>query len=120
MLNNAFSLVIGCTIAGFIFWIAPDSTAMNWIAVIVLAIFLLGMAWSLITFPFFYPNIRAHYQKTKDIIGAMRDAYAALGGSPASAKHVDERVAKATDLGAVWPAQLIVLLEDIRARRQTM
>ncbi|MDB5691730.1 MAG: hypothetical protein JWO81_793 [Alphaproteobacteria bacterium] len=120
LLNNVLSLLIGCAIAGSLFWIGNGNVAMNWLAGIILAFTILGTAWSLISFPFFYPKLSAHHRKVEDIIAAMLDAYSALGGSPASAKHVDERIARATDKGAIWPSQLIVLMEDIRARRQTI
>lgn len=120
LLNNVLSVLIGGAIAAFCFWIGDGATVMNWVGGTILALTLLGTAWSLIAFPFYYPKVRAHHAKIDGIIGSMLDAYAALAGSPASTKHIDEMLAKATDKGAVWPSQLIVLMEDIRARSATI
>lgn len=120
LLSNAFSVIIGCAIAAIFFWIGDGGTVLNWIGGIILALTLLGTMWSLIAYPFYYPKVRAHHKKVEGTIGAMLDAYAAIAGSPASTKHIDEMLAKATDKGAVWPSQLMVLMEDIRARSSTI
>lgn len=120
LVNNIIGLVIGCALAAFLFWIGDGNVVMNWIAGIILAVQILWTAWSLLAFPFFHPKLRAQTKKVEATIGAMLDTYCALGGSPASAKHIDERISEATSKGAVWPSQLIVLMEDIRARRQTI
>lgn len=118
LLSNIIGFIVGCALAGFLLWLGGGNTVMNWIAGIVFALTVLGTAWSLIAFPFAYPKVREHHKKLEGIIGAMLDTYAALGGSPASTKHIDERIAAATDKGVVWPTQLIVLMEDIRSRRR--
>lgn len=120
LLNNVVSVVAGFAIAAFVFWIGNDNTVMNWIGGIILVFTLLGTAWSLIAFPFFYPKLRAQHKKVENTLSGMLDAYVTLGGTPASTKHIDEMLAKATDKGAVWPSQLIVLMEDIRARSATI
>lgn len=120
LLNNLFSVLIGCAIAAFCFWIGNGGTVMNWVGGIILALTLLGTLWSLIAYPFYYPKVRAHHKKVEATIGSMADAYAAIAGSPASTKHIEEMLAKATDKGAVWPSQLLVLMEDIRARSATI
>jgi hypothetical protein len=120
LLNNIFSVIIGSAIAAFCFWIGDGGTVMNWVGGIILALTLLGTAWSLLAYPFYYPKVRAHHKRVEGTIGAMLDAYAAIAGSPASTKHIDEMLAKATDKGAVWPSQLMVLMEDIRARSATI
>ncbi|MHA6719689.1 hypothetical protein ACX40Y_09575 [Sphingomonas sp. RS6] len=120
LLNNVVSVAAGLAIAAFVLWIGNDNTIMNWIGGIILVLTLLGTAWSLIAFPFFYPKLRAQHKKVENAISGMRGAYVTLGGTPASTKHIDEMLAKATDKGAVWPSQLIVLMEDIRARTTTI
>lgn len=117
LLNNVISLLFAGIAAGAIIWMWPGSSVAYWIAGIIFGVVLLMTAWSLVAFPFFYPSVRGHLQKTRGIIDAMRDAYAALGGEPASIKHVQERIQRATDVGAVWPTQLFVLIEDIGTRR---
>lgn len=116
LLDNVVSLVGAGVVAGSIIWMWPESTMAYWIAGIIFGVIFLMSAWSLVAYPFFYPRVRRHLQKTLGIIDAMLDAYAALGGEPASVKHVQERINRATDAGAVWPAQLFVLIEDIKAR----
>lgn len=118
--NNIVSLIIGIGLAVGIFWIGGGSTFTSWIAGIVAVITVLWTAWSLVVFPFYYPKVRAQHKKVEEIIGAMLDAYAVLGGSPASAKHLDERVSEATEKGVIWPSQLIVLIEDVRTRSSTV
>lgn len=120
LLSNILSVIIGCAIAAICFWIGDGNSVMNWIGGIILAITLFGTVWSLIAYPFYYPKIRAHHKKVEGTISAMLDAYAAIAGSPASTKHIDDMLAKATDKGAVWPSQLMVLMEDIRARTATI
>ena len=120
LLNNVFSLIMGSAIAAFCFWIGDGGTVMNWIGGIILALTLLGTAWSLIAYPFFYPKVKAQHKQIEGTIGAMFEAYAALAGSPASTRHIDEMLSKATDKGVVWPSQLMVLMEDIRARSATI
>ncbi len=120
LLNNFISLLSAGVVAGAIIWMWPGSSVAYWISGIIFGVVLLMTAWSLVAFPFFYPSVRSHLQKTRGIIDAMRDSYAALGGEPASIKHVQERIQRATDVGAVWPTQLFVLIEDIRVRRSSL
>ena len=120
LLNNILSVIIGCAIAALCFWLGDGGTVMNWVGGIILALTLLGTIWSLIAYPFYYPKVRAHHTRVEGTIGAMLDAYAAIAGSPASTKHIDEMLAKATNKGAVWPSQLMVIMEDIRARSTTI
>jgi len=119
LLNNILSVLIGGGIAALCFWIGDGGTVLNWVGGIILALTLLGTAWSLIAYPFYYPKVRAHHKKVEGAISAMLDAYAAIAGSPASTKHIGEMLAKATDKGAVWPSQLMVLMEDVTARSAT-
>lgn len=120
LLNNILSVIIGSAIAAFCFWIGDGGTVTSWVSGIILALTLLWTAWSLIAYPFYYPKIRAHHRKIEGIIGSMLDTYAAIAGNPASTKHIDEMLAKATGKGAVWPSQLIVLMEDVKARSVTI
>ena len=71
LLNNILSVVIGCAIAAFCFWIGDGGSVMNWIGEIVLALTLLSTACSLIALPFFYPKVRALQKKSEGTIGAM-------------------------------------------------
>lgn len=114
--NNLKSLVIGLAIAGVLVWLAPDSTVMLWIAGIIAGLTVLGAAFSLIVFPFLYPGVRAQRQKFQATVMGMIDAYTALGGSPASVPHIRKLVDRATDIGVVWPAPLMALLDDIADR----
>lgn len=120
LLNNILGLIIGFSLAAFCFWIGDGNTAMNWVGGIILAVTLLDRAWSLISFPYYYSKSRAQNRRVEEVIGAMLDAYFALAGSPASTNHIDALLAKATDKGVVWPSQLMVLMEDIRARSATI
>lgn len=118
--NNLKSLVIGLTIAGLLVGLAPDSTVMLWIAGIIAGLTVLGAAFSLIVFPFLYPGVRAQRQKFQATVMGMIDAYASLGGSPASVPHIRKLVDRATDNGVVWPAPLMALLDDIADRRKAI
>lgn len=118
--GNLKSLVLGLGIAGVLFWFAPDSTVMRWVAGIVAGLTLLGALFSLVVFPFLYPSVRAQQQKFARTVMAMTDAYSTLGGSPASVPHIRKMVERATDAGVVWPAPLMALLDDIAERRKAM
>lgn len=120
IVGNIVSLTVSAIIAGFLLWLAPTSTFMQWTAGIIFGVAVLGALWSLVAFPFYYPELRRQNRKVQDVTNAMFDTYVALGGRPASVKHIGERMAKGTDLGVVWPAQLIVLMEDIQARRSSI
>jgi hypothetical protein len=120
LLSNATTLLVGLSIAALTLWLAPGSTAGHWVAGIVAVLTLGSVAWSLIVFPFVYPAARRQRQKFDGVIAGMRDAYAAMGGSPASVRHVRERVQHAIDAGVVWPAPLMALLDDIEGRRMTI
>lgn len=120
LLNNLASLVVGLAVAGALYWVAPDSTVVNWLAGVVAALTLLGAAWSLIAFPFYYPQMRDLRRKTRRLADLMLDAYVTLNGNPTSTKHLEDRIAVATEAGVVWPSQLIVLVEEIRARHSTI
>lgn len=117
---NLLSLIIGGAIAIFLLWIAPNSVIAFWLAMIVAGITVLGTLWSLIAFPISYPAIRRADQKLQLVVSSMCDAYATLSSAPASTKHIEGRVERATDAGVVWPAPMIVLLEDIRSRRTSV
>jgi hypothetical protein len=118
--GNLKSLVIGLSIAGVLVWLAPEATVVMWMAGIIAGLTLLGAAFSLAVFPFLYPGIRAQRQKFNATIMGMVDAYAALGGAPASASHIRKLVDRATDAGVVWPAPLMALLDDIADRRKAI
>lgn len=115
--GNVLSLLIGGGIAGGIIWAAPESSVAQWVAGIVAALTLLSVAFSLVVFPFSYPAVRRERVKFGGIIAAMQDAYMTLGGSPASIRHINDMVQRGTNAGVVWPAPLMVLIEDIAARR---
>lgn len=117
ILNNIASVVGAALISGFLLWLWPNSTIASWAAAIIFGLVCLGTAWSVIAFPFFYPGVRQNIRKIRNTIDAMLDAYCSLGGEPASTKHVRERLERATEAGAVWPAQLFVLMDDIEGRR---
>ena len=118
--GNLKSLILGLGLAGVILWFAPESTANQWTAGIVVGLTLLGAAFSLVVFPFMYPSIRARRQKFTGTVTAMTDAYITLGGSPTSGPHIRKMVERATDAGVVWPAPLMALLDDIAERRKAI
>ena len=118
--NNLKSLVIGLSIAGGLAWLAPDSTVALWIAGIVAGVTVLSVGFSLVVFPFAYPGVRAQRQKFHATVMGMVDAYTALGGAPASVSHIRKLVDRGTDAGVVWPAPLMVLLDDIADRRKAI
>jgi hypothetical protein len=64
--------------------------------------------------------MRRQTKQVHDLLAAMTDVYAALTGSPTSTKYLHDRVLRATDIGVRWPSALIVLLEDIAARRSAI
>jgi hypothetical protein len=118
--NNVLSLVLGLGLGAAILAFGPDWALAKGIAWVIIVFTVLGTGWSLIAFPILYPSTRRSERKVRDVVSAMTDAYTTLGGSPTSVKHLEGRVLKAADLGAVWPAPLIVLLEDIQARRSSI
>lgn len=118
--NNLKSLVIGLSLAGVLIWLAPNSTVMQWTAGIIAALTLLNTAFSLVVFPFLYPEVRTQRQKFERTVRGMLDAYATLGGSPASVPHISKMVERATDAGVIWPAPLMALLDDIAERRKAI
>jgi hypothetical protein len=118
--NNLKSLVIGLGIAGVLLWLWPDSSVAQWLAGIVAVLTLLGIAFSLVVFPFLYPGVRAQRQKFDGVVKGMLDAYTALGGSPASVPHIRKMVERGIDAGVIWPAPLIALLDDIAERRKAI
>jgi hypothetical protein len=118
--NNLKSLVVGLSVAGALLWLAPNSTAMQWVSGIIAGLTLLFAAYSLIVFPFYYPAVRAQRLKFAATVMSMIDAYSTLGGSPAAIPHVRKMVDRATDSGVVWPAPLMALLDDIGERRKAI
>ncbi len=115
--GNVLSLLIGGGIAGGIIWLAPESSVAQCIAGIVAVLTLASVAFSLVVFPFTYPTVRRERAKFEGIIAAMQDAYMTLGGAPASIRHINDMVQRGTNAGVVWPAPLMVLIEDIAVRR---
>jgi hypothetical protein len=118
--GNLKSLVCGLAIAGILFWIAPTSTSMQWIAGTIAGLTVLLVAFSVVLFPFVYPAARAQREKFTAVITGMTDAYRTLNGSPASVSHVRKLVDRATEAGVVWPAPLMALLDDINERRKSI
>jgi hypothetical protein len=118
--GNLKSLVIGLAIAGFIWWLAPTSAISQWAAGILAGLTLLGAFLSLILFPFFYPAVRDQRRKLNATVMGMLDAYRTLNGSPASVPHIRKMVDRATDVGVVWPAPLMALLDDLEERRKAI
>ena len=61
-----------------------------------------------------------HVRSVKQVwslISEMRNCYSALDSDgPVSARHILERIKSADDKGAVWPAPLYALLDDVMAR----
>ena len=120
LVGNVSSLLVCCAAGGFVLWLGGGATITNWIGGAIITLGVARTLWSLIAFPFYYPKLRADRRKFDGIIEAMTDAYSSLGGRPASTKHIEERIARGTDAGVVWPAQLMVLMEDIRSRTLTI
>jgi hypothetical protein len=89
-----------------------------WIVVLILlGLFLLEAAWSLIVLPKHWMVVRKEQRRVREILEHMSGAYSALGSDgPISAQHVSGLLARATENGVVWPGPVHVLLEDIIAR----
>ncbi|MNS06326.1 hypothetical protein D3C72_377480 [compost metagenome] len=111
-----------CGFIGYgLFWLAskvgfPESWL--WIVgLILVGLFALESAWSLIILPRQWFAVHAAQKKLTGMLDQMNGVYAALASTgPVSAAHVTELVKKSTDTGIVWPGPLHVLLEDIMAR----
>ena len=71
LLSNILSVIVGCAIAAFCFWIGDGGTVMNWVGGIILALTLLATMWSIIAFPFAYPKVRANHTAVEGTIGAI-------------------------------------------------
>lgn len=89
-----------------------------WVGYIVCAgLYLLGLALATACLPFVW---RAHARKVKWVSSLMTEmlhCYQDMkSDGPVSARHLLERLKVATDNGAVWPAPLYALLDDVMAR----
>lgn len=120
ILNNLASLVIGLGMAGFMLWLGGPSIVIGVLAAISAGLTVIAVLYSLVMFPFAYPDIRRQTKQVRDLIDAMERTYATLNGSPTSTKHLSEQVTRATEIGVIWAPALIVLIEDIRKRRETI
>ncbi len=93
-------------ILALVYWIA-DGEPWGWIVMALLA------AWFCITSIY----VGKRNKKIKALKMSMNDTYLAMAGQPSSIKRVSKLVDAAAEIGAVWPAPLFVLLEDIAKRR---
>lgn len=119
-LGRAVSAV--CGLIGYgLFWLGsmvgfPEAW-LGPVALILVGLFVLEAAWSLIMLPRQWLAVRAAQKKLVGTLDQMNGVYSALGSSgPISAQHVSDLVRKSSDAGVVWPGPLHVLLEDILAR----
>ena len=120
ILSNVTTLIGGAALAAAILWVTSSSTVGDWVAAIIFGIAFLLSAFSLIGFPFYYPQIRKQSAAVRGCLATMSDTYLALDGQPTSVKHLAALIEKAAQAGVVWPSQLYVLMEDIEGRRKAI
>jgi hypothetical protein len=117
----------GCTLlftallGGFAYvlqWLGVISVNVFVIVLMVLgALFLLEAAWALFHFPFAWRAQSKHNTRTAQLLLDMNGVYCELSSTgPISARHVRERAQAVSAAGAVWPAPLFVMLEDVIER----
>lgn len=114
------TVALGVIVPGVLLWLFPQSAAAFWISAVVVILALASVAISVIILPFAYPTVRAQRLKLTELVRGMKDAYTALGGSPASIPHIRRLVDRANDAGVVWPAPLMALLDDVAERRKSI
>ena len=115
---NALILIGGVAAAiyaGIAGWL-NDEWAIG-IILVLIVIFAIMLILALIATPILWKTQSAAKKKTLELMDAMVGVYAELGsGGYVSAKHVRARAEAVTDIGAVWPGPLFVLLDDIIER----
>lgn len=86
-------------------------------AVVLGLLFLLGLAWSTLSLPGTWWQIRKTKREIMVLLDQMAGVYADLkSDGPISADHIRQRAQAASKAGVVWPAPLFVLLEDVAGR----
>ncbi len=119
-IEERYDVAGGAALAAAILWVTSSSTVGDWVAAIIFGIAFLLSAFSLIGFPFYYPQIRKQSAAVRGCLATMSDTYLALDGQPTSVKHLAALIEKAAQAGVVWPSQLYVLMEDIEGRRKAI
>ena len=107
-----FLICWGLSLIGFF----PDSWVFG-VGLLGFGIFVLESAWALIMLPRQWMVISKAQKRINALFDGMNNAYTALGSDgPISGQHVRRLLDSSTDLGAVWPAPVYVLLDDIQKR----
>jgi hypothetical protein len=108
-------------IIGVIAWLNSHNvlgdTATFWSIGILLLILALAFVVGTVSLPWVWISQGASKRKITDLLGAMTGVYTELKSDGAiSAQHIRQRAQAVASQGAVWPAPLFAMLDDVIAR----
>jgi len=108
-------------VANAVLFIGLGSAALylgwEWVGGILIGIFFLLTAISIFALPFAVWRFYKARKQIAELLLSMSTAYQCLNsGGPISVRHLQEMINVSINKGAVWPAPLFALLDDIQAR----
>lgn len=121
LFGQAGNLFLFGIIVAVVVWLRSQSvladTTTGWAIGIVVVIFLLMFALATLSLPGLWMGQRAERKKIINLLGGMVGLYNELKSDGAiSAPHIRQRAQMIAAEGAVWPAPLFAVLDDVVAR----
>jgi hypothetical protein len=121
LLGQAGNLFLFGIIIGVVVWLRSQNvlaeTTTGWAIGILIVIFLLMFALATLSLPGLWMGQRAERKKITNLLGGMVGLYNELKSDGAiSAPYIRQRAQTIAAEGAVWPAPLFAVLDDVVAR----
>lgn len=119
--GQASNLVFFGVIIAIVAWFGSQDIlgqmATGWSIGILVGIFLLFFLVATFSLPWVWITQSKEKRKTRNLLLEMTSVYNELGSDGAiSAQHIQRRAQETTSLGAVWPAPLFAMLDDVNRR----